>query len=177
MGVWRGASERSVRQFRIDRGPVRESDQQMETTIAEAIDQTRPIYGRKMMTGYLAAQGVRASERRVGRMLTQMHEPDHQERRQGARTLNPQPYQAEYMGHKLHMDQNEKLTMYGVTHVIAIDGFSKKIVGHSTMPVKNNLTIYEEVYRDTENGEPHTEWSAAGALTISAALSKIATAA
>lgn len=61
--------------------------------------------------------------------------------------MNPQPYWAEYMGHKLHMDQNEKLAMYGVTHVVAVDGFSKKIVAHSTMPIKNNLIIYEEVYR------------------------------
>lgn len=66
---------------------------------------------------------------------------------QGARNLNPVPYEAEYVGHKLHMDQNEKLCMFGVTHVVAIDGYSKKIVGHSTMPIKNNLTIYEEVYR------------------------------
>lgn len=51
------------------------------------------------------------------------------------------------MGHKLHLDQNEKLGMFGVTHVLAIDGFSSKIVAESTMPVKNNLIIYEEVYR------------------------------
>ncbi|KAK5851422.1 hypothetical protein PBY51_002217 [Eleginops maclovinus] len=30
---------------------------------------------------------------------------------------------------------------------MAIDGYSKKVVGHCTMPVKNNLRIYEEVYR------------------------------
>lgn len=101
-----------------------------------------------MMTGYLAAQGVCASEVRVGRTLAQMHEPYHQARCQGARNLNPVPYNAEYAGHKLHMDQNEKLCMFGVTHVIAIDGFTKKIVGHSTMPIKNNLTIYEEVYKN-----------------------------
>lgn len=47
------------------------------------------------------------------------------------------------MGHKLHMDHNGKLAMYGDTHVLAIDGFSKKMVAHSTMPVKNNLTIYQ----------------------------------
>lgn len=51
------------------------------------------------------------------------------------------------MGHKMHMDQNEKLVMFGVTHVIAVDGYSKKIVANATMPVKNNLSIYEEVYR------------------------------
>ncbi|XP_041843882.1 uncharacterized protein LOC121641670 [Melanotaenia boesemani] len=149
MGLRRGASERSIRQFRIDRGLVRKtvSDEHLELAVAEAISKTGPRYGRKMMTGYLAAQGVRASEVRVGTVLSQMHEPYHQERRQGAENLNPQPYQAEYMGHKLHMDQNEKLAMYGVTHVLAIDGFSKKVVAHSTMPVKNNLTIYQEVYR------------------------------
>ncbi|XP_032365446.1 uncharacterized protein LOC116680976 [Etheostoma spectabile] len=51
------------------------------------------------------------------------------------------------MGHKVHLDQNEKLAMFGVTHVLAIDGFSKKVVGHSTMPIKNNLAIYEDVFR------------------------------
>uniref|UniRef100_A0A1A8SPT9 Uncharacterized protein n=1 Tax=Nothobranchius rachovii TaxID=451742 RepID=A0A1A8SPT9_9TELE len=57
------------------------------------------------------------------------------------------PYHVEYMGHKLHLDQNEKLVMFGVTHVLAVDGYSSKIVAHSTMPVKNNLVIYEEIYR------------------------------
>ena len=58
---------------------------------------------------------------------------------QGARNLNPTPYYAEYMGHKLHLDQNEKLGMFGVTHVLAVDGYSSKIVAHSTMPVKTTL--------------------------------------
>lgn len=66
---------------------------------------------------------------------------------QGLRNLNPVPYYAAYMGHKLHLDQNEKLAMFGVTHVIAIDGYSSKVVAHATMPVKNNLIIYEDVYR------------------------------
>ncbi|KAF5887574.1 uncharacterized protein DAT39_022222, partial [Clarias magur] len=64
----------------------------------------------------------------------------------GARNLNPLPYHAEYMGHKLHFDQNEKFVMFRVTNVLAIDGFSKKIVSHSTMPIKNNLSIYEDVF-------------------------------
>ncbi|KAI4827975.1 hypothetical protein KUCAC02_031332 [Chaenocephalus aceratus] len=66
---------------------------------------------------------------------------------EGARNLNPTPYRADYMGQKVHMDQNEKLAMFGVTHVVAIDGFSKKIVAHSSMPIKNNLVIYEDVFR------------------------------
>ncbi|XP_056265526.1 uncharacterized protein LOC130190237 isoform X2 [Pseudoliparis swirei] len=102
-----------------------------------------PTYGRKMMTGSLAAAGVFASEGRVGAVLCNIHPPYHK----GARNLNPLPYHAAYVGHKIHMDQNEKIVMFGVTHVLAIDGFSSKIVGQATMPVKNNLTIYNDVYR------------------------------
>lgn len=66
---------------------------------------------------------------------------------QGARSFNPIPYHAEYFGHKLHMDQNEKLVMFGAVHVLAVDGFSGKIVSWRSMPVKNNFTIYDGVYR------------------------------
>ena len=45
------------------------------------------------------------------------------------------------------MDQNEKLAMYGLTEVSAYDGCSGKIVAFATMPVKNNVFIYENVYR------------------------------
>ena len=47
----------------------------------------------------------------------------------------------------LHVDQNEKLVKYGVTHEIARDGFSGKIVSYLTLPIKNNLAIYEHIYR------------------------------
>ena len=36
--------------------------------------------------------------------------------------------------------------MFGVTHVMARDGYSGMIVAFSTMPVKNNLIIYDEIY-------------------------------
>ena len=61
--------------------------------------------------------------------------------------LNPSPYIALYGGHRLHINQNDKLRMYGVTYMVAKDGFWANIVGISTMPVKNNLVIYECVYR------------------------------
>jgi len=61
--------------------------------------------------------------------------------------LNPIPYNAQYFGHKLHMDQNEKLGMFGCTHVLGVDGFSGKVVAWKSMPVKNNLMIYDSVYR------------------------------
>ena len=66
---------------------------------------------------------------------------------QMAKNKNVIPYNAAYYGHKLHMDQNEKLAMFGVTHVVALDDFSSHIVKHHSMPIKNNLTIYHEVPR------------------------------
>ena len=37
--------------------------------------------------------------------------------------LNPVKYATTYFGHKFHMDQNEKLITFGVTHVMARDGY------------------------------------------------------
>ena len=88
------------------------------------------------------------SQRRVALAL-QVVEPIYHQRRQAntARMINPIPYRADYFGHKLHIDQNEKLVMYGITHVVAIDGHSRFIPAGSTMPVKNNKTIYERIFR------------------------------
>jgi hypothetical protein len=33
--------------------------------------------------------------------------------------------------------------MYGVMHVMAVDGFSRKVVDMITIPVKNPITIYD----------------------------------
>ena len=66
---------------------------------------------------------------------------------QRIRNENSIPYSALYYGHKLHMDQNEKLAMYGATHVIAVDGYSSCIVAFASMPRKNNLVIYDKVFR------------------------------
>jgi len=52
------------------------------------------------------------------------------------------PYYAEYFGHNLHIDQNEKLIRFGVTHVAACDGCNGKLLGIISMPVKKNLTDY-----------------------------------
>ena len=102
-----------------------------------------------MMKGYIGAVlGTPiACEARIGRSLSRVA-PAYQQRRRSdtARLLNPVPYTAAYYGHKLHIDQNEKLAMFGVTHVCAIDGYSKYIPAYCTMSVKNNLVIYENIY-------------------------------
>ena len=101
------------------------------------------------MKGYLvSSHNVHVGEHKVASSLKRV-DPDGYEKRWSDTVdkANPVPYSADYFGHKIHMDQNEKLIRYGVTHVIAVDGFSGKIVAHTTMPVKNNLIIYENVYR------------------------------
>ena len=103
-----------------------------------------------MITGYLNRNqpNKKLGEKRVAKALKEANPRNHTRRSTNtARIKNPIPYRADYFGHKLHIDQNEKLVMYGVTHVIAIDGHSRFIVAHSLMPIKNNLIIYEEVFR------------------------------
>lgn len=84
----------------------------------------------------------------MGRALQQVN-PSHQQARatRANRRLNPIPYHASYFGQKLHIDQNEKLVMFGVTHICAIDGFSGKVVGFVSMPIKNNVEIYRHLFQ------------------------------
>ena len=100
------------------------------------------------MTGFLASEGFHVSQLRVGLSLKRVDPLHHSLRRNSVyRATNPVPYTARYFGEKLHVDGNEKLITFGVTHVCAIDGFSGKIVGFISMPVKNNGIIYNDLYR------------------------------
>lgn len=101
-----------------------------------------------MLTGALRSQGIQVGERKVGAILREMNPTEQKKRMETAgRSLNPKVYTADYFGHKVHIDQNEKLGMFGVVHVCSRDGYSGKIVAHSTMSRKNNFIIYNEIYR------------------------------
>ena len=101
-----------------------------------------------MMGGFLESQGFKVAEQRIGKALHRV-DPIHYTTRRNLtmRSVNPMFYKADYFGQKLHIDQNEKLTMYGATHVCAIDGYSGKIVSFVSMPIKSNEIIYEKLYR------------------------------
>lgn len=104
-------------------------------------------YGRWTLQGYLRFQSVHVSQRRVGVSLSRVApQPAQSRRAQTHRQMNPIPYRPEYFGEKLHLDQNEKLGMFGVTHVLTVDGYSRKIVGMVTMPVKNAIMIYHILF-------------------------------
>lgn len=151
----RGASVSSLYKFctannihRFEYG--RMTNGNITRTVQDAVSRVGPTYGRKMMTGYVRSNGYRIGERTIGRVLKQATPFYCTQRRHGMeRQTNPCPYFAEYAGHKLHLDQNEKLCAFGATHVLAIDGYSSKIVGWCTMPMKNNCRIYDDVYRKT----------------------------
>ena len=72
---------------------------------------------------------TQVNQKRVGKSLQGVG-PEYHQRRQNdtARQMNQILYIAIYYRHKLHIDQNEKLGMYAVTHVCAIDGYSKYII-------------------------------------------------
>ena len=87
-------------------------------------------------------------QNRVGASLAKVHPGGHRKRQnKSERQTNPIPYRVDYFDHKLHLDQNEKMDMYRVTHVVAIDGHSRFVVAASTSPVKSNILIYDQIYR------------------------------
>ena len=147
----RGLSLRTVERFCTEKGiskltPI--PDDHLDRVVATSISKVGPTYGRKMMKGMLTSHGIHVAEKRLASSMQRMNPSHHQARCTATESqTNPQPYHADYFGHKLHVDQNEKLAMFGVTHIAAIDGYSAKIVGFVTMPIKNNLEIYEHLYR------------------------------
>ena len=100
------------------------------------------------MTGYLRQKhNIKVGETRVGKALKAVAPISNQSRRsRTSRAVNPIPYCDDYFGQKVHFDLNEKLIAYGVTHVPAIDGHRRYIVGTYTMLIKNNIVIYEKLY-------------------------------
>lgn len=111
--------------------------------------QVGDTYGRKMLKGYIqGSKGVNVSERKLRALMPVVSRDGHSSRQTSAyERRNPSIYIAHFFGHKLHLDQNEKLVHYGVTFVMARDGFSGMIVASAVMPKKNNLIIYDQVYR------------------------------
>ena len=96
-----------------------------------------------MMTGKLVSDGLKISQQRVGLALRKVNPNYHHKQTSGAlQLISLVSYSADYFGHKLHIDQNKKIVMYGVTNI-----FSRKVVGFVTMPLKNNLEIYKHLYR------------------------------
>ena len=100
------------------------------------------------MRGYLMSKGFRISEKNIASALKSV-DPDSYDahRNNTLDRTNPVPYQPLYLGHKLHLDQIEKLISFGVTSVMARNGYSGKIISYGVMLIKNNIAIYDLVYK------------------------------
>ena len=62
------------------------------------------------MTGLLSSYNIHANQERVRQSLSRVNPVYHLSRMVGAEQhINPIPYHADYFGHKIHYDQNEKL--------------------------------------------------------------------
>ena len=97
------------------------------------------------MKGHLAAKGMNIS--RIGASLLRVCPSGHHARRTNfvnRLKFNPIRYSANYFGHKLHMDQK---VSFRVIHIVARDGYSGKIVGFLTLPMKNVESVYRLVSR------------------------------
>ena len=146
-----GLSVRSVRRFCSSRGIHYRSnlgDRELDEVVRLGVLNVGHLYGRRSVQGLLRAEGIRVSQRRLGMSLRRMFPLAHSQRMQTlGRLINPIPYRADYFGEKIHFYQNEKLVMYGAVHVVAVDGYSRKIVGFCTMPRKNPITIFGTIFR------------------------------
>ena len=151
MPATRGLSSRSVRRFCHSRGIHYRSylsESSLDRIIHSRVSQVGHSYGRRTLQGLLRSEGLRVSQRRIGSSLRRIFPRAHAQRTNTmAMHMNPFPYRASYFGEKLHFDQNEKMNMYGVVHVLAVDGFSRKLVGFITIPSKNPIMIYKLLYR------------------------------
>ena len=68
-----------------------------------------------MMCGLLRSENWRIGENIIGRSMKRVHLIQLENKRNEAnRHINPR-------GHKLHVDQNEKMVMFRVVHIRAID--------------------------------------------------------
>ena len=147
----RGISARSLQRFCHSRDIHYRSNLstvELDRLVQYAVTRVGHSYGRRSLHGLLHSQGIHVSQSRIGASLRRVFPLAHSVRRRTlGRALNPIPYRAEFYGQKIHFDQNDKLVMYGIVHVAAVDGHSRKIVGFSTMPRKNPITIYNTIFR------------------------------
>lgn len=147
----RGFSARSVRRFCQENNISARSgldDASLEGLVRRGRQVLGPGYGRRTMTGFVSSEiGKPVGEMRVRAALSRVAPEEQRQRgRATRRMMNPVPYTAMRFGQKLHLDQNEKLIRYGVTHVLAIDGYSRKVVGFVIMPIKNPIAIYDQLF-------------------------------
>ena len=94
----------------------------------------RENYSLKLTYGVMKAKGIDAGETKIGKVFDEINpDADKESQEIVSNSFNPKIYNAIYFGHKIYYGQNEKIGMFGIVHVCALDRFSGKIVEHATM--------------------------------------------
>ncbi|KXJ07190.1 hypothetical protein AC249_AIPGENE13490 [Exaiptasia diaphana] len=137
----RGLSERNVRQYCSKRNIHRQTSFELDQTVRQCVEEVGPSYGRKMMAGYIYSRyGMKVGQRRLQSSLRRVSPVYHEQRRNDlVRRANPVPYYSPYHGHKLHIDQNEKLKDFGVTHNLPAERKWVEINQRTNYPIKEAL--------------------------------------
>ena len=153
-GQYSGFSQRSVRRFCEQRGIQsrrrgRIDGSCLDRITGHFINRVGHSFRRRTMHGLLASWGFMVSQTRVERSLSRLAPIQHAQRRHDThRMLNSPPCCASYLGRNCFLTrQREKCVMFGATHVLAIDGYSRKIVGFITLPKKNAVHMYDVLFR------------------------------
>ena len=127
-GQSHGFSSRNIRRFCSSRGVRYRGDVDdagLDAIVRNLVGRVGHSYGRRTMHGLLQSLGFRVSQSRLASSMQRVAPIQYSARQHDMnRLINPFPYQATYFGEKIHLDQNEKCVMFGVTHVVAIDGYS-----------------------------------------------------
>lgn len=126
-GELRGLSPRNILRFCSRRGFVcrRIMDDWRLNVVRSFVGHVGHCYGRRTMHGLLHSRGIRVSQSKLAAAIQCVVPIPYPTRRHDTqRLINPFPYQATYFEEKIHLDQNKKCAMSGVTHVVAIDSYS-----------------------------------------------------
>ena len=127
-GEFRGLLPRNIRRFCSRRGFVCRcimDNWRLDNVVRSFVGCVGHCYGRRTMHELLCSRGICVSQSRLAAAMQRIAPIPYSTRQHDTqRLMNPFPYQAMYFGQKIHLDQNEKCAMFGVTHVVAIDGYS-----------------------------------------------------
>ena len=76
----------------------------------------------KLMRGMVSSEGFEITEKHIASSLHRVAPEAYEAQRNDTHDrLNPKPYIALYHGHKLHIDQNEKLVNFGVVYMSLLE--------------------------------------------------------
>ena len=149
----KGFSWRSIRRYckaaKINPAEFADIEEQHDINlVAPHLEMVGPSYGRRTFKGFLRSQGIYIGTKKIAQLQRLLAPKEVQLRKEQAEAaFNPEPYYAHSFGHKIHIDQNEKLVAFGVVHVVATDGYSRMALQAHTMAVKNNLAIYTGIWQ------------------------------